>query len=133
MLQDADTIRSRPSREPSTTGLSAHVAATLAYLAGPFSGVLVLLAESTSSYVRFHAWQSIVGLGSLGLLVALVMGLAFFSVLLSATAFNVLMVCGYVLWGVWLLCWILCMVKAFTRRRWKLPIAGTYAERLAGR
>jgi uncharacterized membrane protein len=25
------------------------------------------------------------------------------------------------------------VVRAFTRRRWKLPIAGTYAERLSAR
>lgn len=122
-----------PAREPSTTGLDAHVAASLAYLAGPFSGVLVLLAERTSSFVRFHAWQSIVGLGGLGLLVALVLALAFASVLVSGTAFRTLMIATWTLWALWILCWIVCMLQAFTRRRWKLPIAGTYAERLTRR
>jgi uncharacterized membrane protein len=55
-----------PGSEESSTGLDAHVAATLAYLAGPFSGVLILLAERTNSYVRFHAWQSVIGLGGSG-------------------------------------------------------------------
>jgi uncharacterized membrane protein len=121
-----------PPREPSTTGLDAHVAAALAYLAGPLSGILVLLAERTSSYVRFHAWQSILGLGGLGVIVALLMVLAFLSVLVSATAFRVLLTVGWLAWGLWIVCWATCLVKAFTRRRWKLPIAGEYAERLSG-
>ena len=122
-----------PPREVSTTGLDAHVAATLAYLAGPFSGGLVLLAERTSPYVRFHAWQSVLGLGGLGLLVFLLLGLSFASMMVSTTAFRTLLVMTWLAWGLWLVCWGLCLVKAFTRRRWKLPIAGTYAERLSVR
>ena len=122
-----------PGREESSTGLDAHVAATLAYLAGPFSGVLILLAERSNSYVRFHAWQSVLGLGGLGLIVALLLGLAFASVIVSATAFRVLLVTSWVVWVFWILVWAMCVVRAFTRRRWKLPIAGTYAERLSAR
>ena len=120
-------------REESSTGLDAHVAATLAYLAGPFSGVLILLAERTSSYVRFHAWQSVLGLGGLGLIVALLLGLAFASVIVSATAFRTLLITSWIVWVFWILVWAVCVVRAFTRRRWKLPIGGTYAERLSGR
>ena len=120
-------------RESSSTGLDAHIAASLAYLAGPFSGVLVLLAERTNSFVRFHAWQSIIGLGGLGVLVVLVGILAFGSVIVSATAFRVLMGAMWVSWVLWIVCWAVCLVKAFTRRRWKMPIAGAYAERLSAR
>jgi uncharacterized membrane protein len=113
--------------------LSAHVAATLAYLAGPFSGILVLMAERTNSYVRFHAWQSVIGLGGFGLLVALLMIVAFGSVMVSASAFRTLLIASWVAWALWIACWGVCLVKAFTRRRWKMPIAGAYAERLAAR
>ena len=122
-----------PGSEDSSTGLDPHVAAALAYLAGPFSGVLILLAERTNSYVRFHAWQSVIGLGGLGLIVALLLGLAFASVIVSATAFRALLVTSWVVWVVWILVWAMCVVMAFTRRRWKLPIAGAYAERLSAR
>jgi uncharacterized membrane protein len=122
-----------PAREASSTGLDAHVAAALAYLAGPFSGVLVLLSERTSSYVRFHAWQSVVGLGGLGVLVALLLGLSVLSVFVSVTAVRVFLVAFWATWALWIVCWGVCLTKAFTRRRWKLPIAGGYAERLAGR
>jgi len=119
--------------EESSTGLDPHVAAALAYLAGPFSGALILLAERSSAYVRFHAWQSVLGLGGLGLIVALLLGLAFASVIVSATAFRVLLVTSWVVWVFWILVWAMCLVRAFTRRRWKLPIAGPYAERLSAR
>jgi uncharacterized membrane protein len=116
--------------EPSTTGLQAHVAGALAYVAGPVSGVLVLLAERTSPFVRFHAWQAIVGLGGLGLLVGLAMAVAVGAVFVSATAFRTLLVVSWSLAVLWVACWLFCMVQAFTRRRWKLPIAGALAERL---
>ena len=122
-----------PPRESSSTGLDAHVAAALAYLAGPFSGMLVLLAERTNSYVRFHAWQSVIGLGGLGLLVGMLLALAFGSVIVSATAFRGLIVVSWIVWALWIACWATCLFKAFTRRRWKLPIAGAYAERLSAR
>jgi uncharacterized membrane protein len=51
----------------------------------------------------------------------------------SATAFRALLVTSWVVWGLWIVCWATCLVKAFTRRRWKLPIAGEYAERLSSR
>jgi uncharacterized membrane protein len=122
-----------PEREESSTGLDAHVAAALAYLAGPFSGVLILLAERSSPYVRFHAWQSVIGLGGLGLVVALLLGVAFASVIVSATAFRALLITTWIVWVGWIVCWAVCVVMAVTRRRWKLPIAGGYAERLSAR
>ena len=120
-------------RESSTTGLEAHVAGALAYLAGPLSGVLVLLAERTNPFVRFHAWQSVVGLGGLGLLVMLLFTLAFASIVVSARIFWAVLIVSWVTWGLWIVCWAVCLFKAYTRRRWKLPVAGTYAERLAAR
>ena len=83
---------------PSSTGLDPHVAAALAYLAGPFSGILVLLAEQTNPYVRFHAWQSVIGLGGLGVLVVCLMTLAFMSIVISATAFTMLLYLGWATW-----------------------------------
>ena len=120
-------------REPSTTGLAAHIAASIAYLAGPVSGVLVLMAERTNSYVRFHAWQAVVGLGGLGLIVAALLAVAFASVIVSAAAFRALIVTAWIAWALWIVCWAICLFKAFTRRRWKLPVAGALAERLTAR
>jgi Predicted membrane protein len=32
---------------------------------------------------------------------------------------------------VWVVAWLVCVIKAFSGSRWRLPVAGRYAERLA--
>ena len=118
---------------PSSTGLDPNFAAALAYLAGPFSGILILLVERANDYVRFHAWQAIVGLGGLGLLTAGTLVLSFLTLLLSAAVFTVLNWLAYVLGLLWLVLWAVCLVKAFTGNRWMMPVAGRHAQRLATR
>jgi uncharacterized membrane protein len=118
-----------PSGEPSTTGLAPNIASALSYLAGPFSGVLVLLAERTNPTVRFHAWQSVIGLGGLGVLVAALILGAFAAIVVSAALFRALLYVGWVVWIGWIVLWVVCIVKAYQGRRWKLPLAGDYAER----
>lgn len=115
--------------QPSSTGLDPNIAAALAYLAGPLSGILLFVVERSSSYVRFHAMQSIIGLGGLWLLAALLGLLAVLTVFISATGFAVLLYAAWLTGAAWILVWIVCLVKAFTGDRWKLPIAGAYAER----
>lgn len=117
----------------STTGLDPHIAAAMAYLAGPFSGVLVLLAERTHRYVRFHAWQAIVGLGGLGALAAAALVTSFLTLLVSPFAFLLVYRLWELLGVVWLVVWGICLVKAYKGEAWKMPIAGKYAERLAAR
>ena len=78
------------SGHPSSTGLDPNVAAALAYLAGPFSGLLLLLVEKHNAYVRFHAMQSILALGGLWLLAAGLGVLAVLTVFVSPTGFALL-------------------------------------------
>ena len=118
---------------PSSTGLDQNFAAALAYLAGPFSGILILLVERANDYVRFHAWQAIVGLGGLGLLSAGLLVLSFLTLLLSPTVFTLLFWVARLLGILWVALWIICLVKAFTGNRWMMPVAGRHAERLATR
>jgi uncharacterized membrane protein len=117
---------------PSSTGLDPSVAAALAYLAGPLSGTLILLAERTNRFVRFHAWQSIIGLGGLG---ATVIGLLFFAfaalLLFSPTLFTWLYRLAGVAAVVWVIAWAVCLVKAFRGAAWKMPGAGDAAMRRA--
>ena len=119
----------RPDEEPSTTGLEPKLAAALSYLAGPLSGAAVLLAERGSRYVRFHAWQSIIGLGVLWAIGVVLYGLAFAMLLVSASAFRLLLWMAALVWIAWIVAWVMCLVKAFTGEYWKLPVAGDYAER----
>lgn len=116
-----------------TSGLDPRTASALAYLAGPFSGALILFAESAHPLVRFHAWQSIVGLGALGLVVLAGYVLAAMSVFVSATAVSVMVWTATLMWFGLLIVWALCLWKAISGERWKLPLAGDYAERLASR
>ena len=114
---------------PSSTGLDKNLAAALAYLAGPLSGALLLIVERSSRFVRFHAMQSIVALGGLWLIAALLVLSSVLTVFVSATGFAVLLYAAWITGGIWIVVWIICLVNAFMGRMGKLPIAGTYAER----
>lgn len=124
---------SRSANAPSSTGLDPNLAAALAYLAGPFSGILILIVERANGYVRFHAWQAIIGLGGLGLLSAATLVFSFLTLLISPFVFTVMYRISEIIAIVWVVAWIVCLVKAFTGQRWEMPVAGRYAERLAAR
>ena len=115
----------------SSTGLDPRTASALAYLAGPFSGALILFAESTNQHVRFHAWQSIVALGGLGLAVLASYIFASIALFVSATAVSALVWIATAIWVVLVVVWALCLWKALSGERWKLPLAGDCAERRA--
>jgi uncharacterized membrane protein len=121
-----------PADAASTTGLTPNIASALAYVAGPFSGVIVLLAEQRNLDVRFHAWQSIIALGGLWAIGFLLYVLAFASILFSASAFLVLLWISALVWVGSLGVCVLCLLKAYRGERWKLPVAGEYAERKMG-
>jgi uncharacterized membrane protein len=101
----------------------------LAYLAGPFSGALMLFAETRSRDVRFHAWQSIAGLGGIALALAAAYALAVAALFVSAAAVSVMIGVASLLWIVLLVVWAICLYQAYTGGRLKLPIAGNLAER----
>jgi uncharacterized membrane protein len=125
--------RASASAGASSTGLDPNFAAALAYLAGPFSGILILLVERANAYVRFHAWQAVVGLGGLGVLAVGVLVLSFLTLLLSPLVFTVMYRLSEVIAVIWVVAWVICLAKAYTGHAWKMPVAGRYAERLAVR
>jgi uncharacterized membrane protein len=127
---DVMTLRPSPS---SSTGLAPETAGALAYLAGPFSGALLLILERTSRYVRFHAWQALIGLGALGLAAFACLGLAFAMLIVSPRGFAVLRWMAGVGAVAWVLFWAIGLAQALKGKRWKMPVAGEYAERLAGK
>ena len=118
---------------PSSTGLEPTLAAALSYLAGPFSGILILLVERANSFVRFHALQSIIGLGGLGILSVGTLVFSFLTLLVSPVAFTLMYRLSAIIAIVWVVTWAVCLIKAFTGVRWLMPIAGRYADRLAAR
>jgi len=117
--------------ERSATGLTPQVAATMAYLAGPFSGALLLAAEPANRFVRFHAWQAVLALGILGVAAVGFLALAFAFLIVSPTAFWAMLWLSALTAVAWVVVWLLCVVQAYKGRVWKLPLVGAYAERRA--
>jgi uncharacterized membrane protein len=124
------TPTSRSAGEASAfTGLTPPIAASLAYLAGPFSGLLLLATEPASRFVRFHAWQSVVGLGLLGAAALTFLVLAFALLIVSPTAFWIALWIAAASGAAWVGLWALCVVSAYRGRDLRLPVVGGYAAR----
>jgi uncharacterized membrane protein len=119
----------RQPTTPSSTGLAPQMAGALAYLAGPLSGGLLVIVETSSRFVRFHAWQALLGLGALALTAIAFLGLAFFMLIFSPKVFWALLWLAAIAALGWVLLWAICLVQAYNGRRWKMPLAGAYAER----
>lgn len=97
-------------------GLDENVEAFLCYLFGFITGILFLILEKKSSFVRFHAMQSTITF----------LGLFVLSLILGMIPIIHLLV--YPLWILSLLLWLLLMIKALQGRRYALPIVGKMAE-----
>lgn len=119
--------------QPSSTGLRPATAGALAYVAGPFSGALFLIVERTNLSVRFHAWQALLGLGTLGALAVFCLGLAFLMLIVSPTIFTVLLWTSAIAALLTLALAGVCVAQALAGRRYRIPLAGGLAERLAAR
>jgi uncharacterized membrane protein len=115
------------------TGLRPRTAAVLSYLAGPVSGVIMLIAEPAQPFVRFHAWQSVIALGALSVAVAICYALGFASLFFSANGLAVMVRAATAVWIALWLVWLVCLWQAWKGHAWKLPVVGAWAERLASR
>jgi len=121
----------KPEAE-SSTGLSANVAGLLCYVGGVIppvslgwiSGLVFLVLEKKSIFVKFHAWQAIITFGILG-----VLNLIFFP----------LRFVPFIGFGFWILSTIvivvsiilaiILMLQAYQGKMWKLPWVGDWAEK----
>ena len=119
--------------EGSTTGLEPRTAAALSYLAGPFSGGLILWVERENAFVRFHACQSLIGLGGLALALVASYVFAAMAMFISASLVTVLFNVAAVIWIVLVITTILCAWKAWSGERWRLPLVADYADRFLAR
>jgi uncharacterized membrane protein len=117
----------------SSTGLAAEMAGALAYLAGPFSGALLLLVERSNRDVRFHAWQALIGLGTLALVAIVCLGFGFLMLIVSPRIFAVLLWMAAIAAAGFVGLWAVCLVQAYKGHRWNMPLVGAWAERLAGK
>jgi uncharacterized membrane protein len=101
-----------------STGMNQNVAGLLCYLAGWVTGLIFFLVEKENKFVRFHAMQSIITFG----------GLSALSIVLTWVP-----IIGWMLLPivsiVWLILWVLLMVKAYQGQLFKLPMIGDLAEK----
>ena len=94
----------------------------LAYLLGPVTGIILIVVEKKSDYVRFHAMQSTVVFGAI-LLLQIVLGIIPVLGWLIALIISPLVALGsFVLW-------LVLMYKAYSGERFKLPYFGEIAEK----
>ncbi len=120
-IEAREKIEREELTEPvgTSTGLSPNIAGLLCYVGGWISGIIFLVLEQRSKFVRFHAVQSIVAFGTLtvaGIILGLipVVGVAFSSII---------GIIGFIVW-------IVMIVKASSGEWYKLPWAGDVAEKI---
>ncbi len=119
-----------PATQPGT-GLQENVAGLLCYVLGWITGLIFFVIDKRP-YVRFHAAQAIVTFGGLHLLQIILGGWIFGRGMFHWGFFGMGAVSGLI--GlVSLVLWILLMVKAYQGERFKVPLAGDLAEKLAGK
>jgi len=108
--------------EKSSTGLEANVAGLLCYVLGWVSGLVFVLLEQESKFVRFHAIQSIYVFGTLTV-VSIIIG---WIPIIGSIIAGLIWLFGFVLW-------IILIIKAYQGVEFKIKWAGDFAERWVSR
>ena len=125
----------------SSTGLDENIAALLTYVFGWVSGLIFFLLEKDSKLVRFHAMQSILlnvfvaVLCFAGWIVTIVLVLIASQLPdILGTLVGLLATLVWVILGAGLLiAWILCLVRAYQGKFFKLPVIGNLAEKIVNK
>ena len=123
----------------SSTGLDENVAALLSYVFGWISGLIFFLMEKDSRLVRFHGMQSILlNVTFIVVLIALYIAWAIVVIVLGMIS-DVLAPIGGLLFGLLILvfciailvAWVMCLIKAYGKQYFKLPVIGNFAEKFS--
>jgi len=125
----------------SSTGLDENVAAVLAYPFGWITGLIFVLLEKDSRFVRFHAVQALIlgiiaAVFSIGSWIVWLVVAIISSQLPDAVGMLFLGVVGLVMFVVVMAIivgWIIGMVKAYQHQYFKLPIIGNMAEKYSSK
>ena len=115
-----------PTQSPAeaVSGIQENLAGLLCYALGWVSGLIFFLIDKRP-FVRFHAMQSMMIFGAIFICQWIFLWSGFFGGILGYAFVGLL---GTLLGLAALVCWILCMVKAFQNQRFKLPVIGDLAE-----
>jgi uncharacterized membrane protein len=101
----------------------------LSYAGGWATGIIFLLLEHDNGTIRFHAMQSILSAGFVHL-VSVVGGFILSITVLSRDA---AVTFSWVVFGVGVVLWLVLMLLAYRGIRYRLPVFGRIAGRLAER
>ncbi|NSW91238.1 MAG: DUF4870 domain-containing protein [Firmicutes bacterium] len=102
----------------SSTGLQENIAGLLCYVLGWITGILFIIIEKESKFVKFHAIQSTVVFAAIFIANMILKVIPFIGALLS----TLLTLLSIVLW-------LFLMYNAYQGKMYKLPIAGDIAEK----
>jgi len=124
----------KPETE-SSTGLSANVAGLLCYVLGWITGIVFVVWEKKSTFVKFHAWQSIMTFGVLfvawlilsRMLIGIGWGTLSLGLITAGTVF------GWIIGLGMLALAIILVIQAYQGKMWKVPWAGDWAEKQANK
>jgi uncharacterized membrane protein len=121
----------------SSTGLSANAAGLLCYLGVWITGIVFVVLEKKSTFVKFHGWQSIMTFGVLTvahLILSTILGaIAAVTLPFSAGLGIFALVIGQIIGILMFVLWIILMVQAGSGKMWKVPGAGDWAEKQASK
>jgi uncharacterized membrane protein len=113
--------------ETTRTGFSENSIAALAYITFvPAILFLILPRYNKSSYVRFHAWQSIL-LNIAAFVVSVILTMLAVPALQHGAFF--MLGLSRVMWGVWFGLWIATAMTALNGKRFRIPLLGAIAEK----
>lgn len=119
--------------QSATASIQENVAGLLCYVLGWITGLIFLLIDKRP-FVRFHAAQSIVVFGGLNILYILLGHFFLVGIAVGgAVGFGLGSLLFLIIRLGALILWILLMVKAYQGERYRLPLAGEYADSLAGK
>lgn len=104
-------------------GMEENIEGLLCYILAAFTGVIFLVAEKNSMFVKFHAWQSIL------LTVAYIAASIVLMILALIVPFIAFL--GVILWLAGLVLTVLCMYQAYQGKTFKLPLIGDIAYKQA--
>ncbi|OGN98322.1 MAG: hypothetical protein A2Y89_05190 [Chloroflexi bacterium RBG_13_51_18] len=111
----------RQAAPEATINLSPNITGVLCYLGIWVTGIIFFILEQKNKWIRFHAAQSIVVFGGLGIAMAILHWIPFIGIFFTV-----------VIWIVGIILWVLLMSKAYSGERFKLPLAGDIAEMMLG-
>jgi uncharacterized membrane protein len=100
-------------KEKSSTGLDENIAGFFCYLLGFITGIVFLVVEKKSNFVKFHAKQSTI---------------TFLILFVISFILGWIPIIGFLVLILSLILWLFLMIKALKGERYMLPIVGKMAE-----